>query len=585
MSRPPDLAACAWRLSELGEAVELLCRRVARRRSPEPPGVLHLAASADPQEFGRDLDRLVAAFDLEAEPLAVTYAAADAITGPAIVRLPDAGDPADARFVVVWRATRTALTLLDRERRWRPVPRAALADALRAAADAEGAGEIEPLIASLAVGGRRASAIRRALLAERSADRQVADAWLLRPDPGSPLADRLRGDGVVRDGVVMMALHATQFALWIAAWGVVGRSALDGRAEWGWLAAWGLVLATLVPVQAAAGWLQGTVALRVGRLLKERLLAGALRLDADTVRTEGAGQLLGRVIESDALESLAIAGGFQAGLAAIELLMAAAVLGAGVAAVGHLVLLAAVVGAAVLVAWRGHAHRREWATWRLHMTDTLVERMAGHRTRLAQEMPERWHADEDRALEEYVARSAALDRLLPMLSVAVPRAWTTSALLVLVPAVAGGAPTAPLAVSVGGLLLAALALRRFTDGLAHISSALVAWRQAQPLFAAAARRPSPSGISGRSGAADEAQGQPVLDIRTVSFRYAARPEPVLHACAAARSRSRGRCPSGAARRRFARPPGAGPRPPRSAGWFRRGRAPARPGWSAPRHRA
>jgi ATP-binding cassette subfamily B protein len=48
-------------------------------------------------------------------------------------------------------------------------------------------------------------------------------------------------------------------------------------------------------------WLQGLFAITGGGLLKERLLAGALRLLPEEVRIEGAGQLLGRVLESEAL--------------------------------------------------------------------------------------------------------------------------------------------------------------------------------------------------------------------------------------------------------------------------------------------
>ena len=37
-------------------------------------------------------------------------------------------------------------------------------------------------------------------------------------------------------------------------------------------------------------------------LLRGRLLAGALSLDPETIRHQGSGQLLGRVLESEAVE-------------------------------------------------------------------------------------------------------------------------------------------------------------------------------------------------------------------------------------------------------------------------------------------
>ena len=134
----------------------------------------------------------------------------------------------------------------------------------------------------------------------------------------------------------MLALaHASQYGLWIGAWWLLGRAALQGRLDAAWLAAWALALLTLVPLQLAALWLQGRVAITVGALLKQRLLTGAFGLEPEEIRREGAGHLLGRVIEAEAVESLALGGGFMALLAALELVIAAGVLAIAVAASGH----------------------------------------------------------------------------------------------------------------------------------------------------------------------------------------------------------------------------------------------------------
>jgi ATP-binding cassette subfamily B protein len=210
--------------------------------------------------------------------------------------------------------------------------------------------------------------------------------------------------------------------------------------------------------------------------------------------------------------------------------MSAAVLAAGVAPFGHIAGLTGILAILAIVTWRYHVRRREWTAWRLNETHALVERIAGHRTRMAQEIPEHWHVDEDRGLEEYIDRSSTLDRLPPVLTVVLPRTWTMLALMVLAPAVMAGTSAAALAVSIGGLLLAAQALRRFADGLSQISGAVIAWRQARPLFDAAAHRPSFSQISETTGGTAGAEGSPLLDVRNVSFRYLSRPEPVLHSC-------------------------------------------------------
>ena len=54
---------------------------------------------------------------------------------------------------------------------------------------------------------------------------------------------------------------------------------------------------------------------------------GALRLEPEEIRHRGAGQLLGCVLEAEAVESLALSGGFLGLVAGIETAIAAAVLG------------------------------------------------------------------------------------------------------------------------------------------------------------------------------------------------------------------------------------------------------------------
>jgi ATP-binding cassette subfamily B protein len=149
--------------------------------------------------------------------------------------------------------------------------------------------------------------------------------------------------------------------------------------------------------------MQGRLAIVVGSLLKQRLLAGALRLQPEEIRREGAGQLLGRVIESEAVGSLAIGGGFVALLAVLELALAAGVLAIATAAprpsTRHL----------------GRVHRSargrlsaaplRWVGRRVGLTHDLIERMVGHRTRIAQQPREQWHDGEDETLERYVHAS------------------------------------------------------------------------------------------------------------------------------------------------------------------------------------
>jgi ATP-binding cassette subfamily B protein len=311
----------------------------------------------------------------------------------------------------------------------------------------------------------------------------------------------------------------------------VGRAALQGRLDRGWLVAWALLLFTIIPFELLVTWLQGRLSIEAGALLKRRLLYGALRLEPEEIRHEGAGQLLGRVIESQAIEALALSGGFLALVAGLELVIAAVVLSA--VTVWLPVLLAACAAITVAFGWRFFARRRLWTRSRLTMTHDLVEQMVGHRTRVVQEARESWHESEDQALERYLDASRAMDRATVWLVAAAPRGWLLVGVLGLSPLlVAGSAATTTLAVALGGILLAYRAFRRLGKGVSAVAGAAIAWTQAAPVFHAAAR-PRPIGspafaLAPRSRHASD--GHALVDGHELSFRYRDRGEPVLRGC-------------------------------------------------------
>src|SRR5581483_10936223 len=117
-------------------------------------------------------------------------------------------------------------------------------------------------------------------------------------------------------------------------------------------------------------------------------------------------------------------------------------------------LLAAWTALAVLLLVAALRRQRAWTAARLDMTNDLVERMVGHRTRLAQEPREEWHEAEDEQLSAYAARTAAVDRVNTLLLAVVPRGWLAlGALSIAVGFVGGVHSPAALAVWLGGVLL------------------------------------------------------------------------------------------------------------------------------------
>jgi ATP-binding cassette subfamily B protein len=353
----------------------------------------------------------------------------------------------------------------------------------------------------------------------------------VRLPPGASVRAQLSQAGIAPRLLTLAAAHVAAYALWIVAWWILGRAALDGRLDRGWLLAWALLLVTIVPFELVVTWLQGRISIEAGALLKRRLLYGALRLEPEEIRHEGAGQLLGRVIESQAIESLTLTGGFLALAAGLELLMAGAVLAAAMRELA--ILLVACVAAVAIIAWRFFLRRKDWTSNRLGMTHGLVEQMVGHRTRTAQQPKDAWHDEEDHTLDRYVDASARMDRATVLLMAMVPRGWLLLAVIAMSPAfISGRASVATLAVAIGGILLAFRAFRRLTAGVSHLAGAAIAWTEAAPIFHAAAR-PQVLGSPAFARAAPPAsthEGPPLIDGHDLSFHYARRNEPVLRDC-------------------------------------------------------
>jgi len=363
---------------------------------------------------------------------------------------------------------------------------------------------------------RRREHARKVLLRERLGSVKIRGIWLVRLAPDAPFREQLRLARVPRRIFALAGLHAIQYVLWIVSWWILGTSALSGHMERAWFLAWCLILVTLIPCRLWITWLQGTSAIIAGGVLKQRLFFGALHLHPDAIRHQGVGQLLGRVIESEAVESLALGGGLQALLALVELVLAAAVLSLGGDAALLIPGLVLMLGALAALGKVWLRRYRKWTEGRLAMTHDLVENMIGHRTRLAQQPADQWHAEEDQALAGYAERSRALDGVMLWLT-GVPRMWLVLALGVMALLTPG--TMAARAITLGGALLAFRALRRLTSSFPQVLAAYVAWERVAPLFhsrAEAHLQPS--------------SGELVVDLRDVAFRYSGRKEAVLTDC-------------------------------------------------------
>src|SRR5262249_6635548 len=216
--------------------------------------------------------------------------------------------------------------------------------------------------------------------------------------------------------------------------------------------------------------------------------------------------------------------------ALVELVLAGFVLGAGAGSWGHVALLLGLVAATGWLGLRCYRCRQRWTEDRLALTGDLVERMIGHRTRLAQEARAHWHDGEDQALERYLDVSRRLDGTVLALQVLIPRGWLILGLLgCAADFVAGERSTMALAVGVGGIVLAYRALQKLVDGLDQLLGAAIGWCRLQLFWQAAARREQLAAPGLAVGPA--ANGSLLLDARDLAFRHRDRPKPVFQGTA------------------------------------------------------
>ncbi|HET8781219.1 MAG TPA: ABC transporter ATP-binding protein, partial [Pyrinomonadaceae bacterium] len=518
-------------VDRLGEALEALGR--SSKLSHGSAHLAHFPATLDANDgeaVGAWISSNADLLNVEAQPVFASYAELEQVVrgvGPALVRIRCGNE---VRFLALVASGSRRAVLLDLSLNKRKLPSKTICAALREPFELPLTPQLDRLLETVRVARRRRGKARRAIRRERLSAVTIGGFWALRLPPGAGFFQQLRRAGVPRDTAMLAIAHAVQYALSLLAWFVIGRAALQGRLDFATLVGWAMLLLTTIPLRVLTTWKQGTSAIRAGALLKQRLLYGALRLDPDQIRHQGAGQLLGRIIETEAVEVMALNGGFHGLLGLIELTMSAVVLSLGSGGWLHAALLLLWTGLALLIGWNYLARRRRWMEQRMSITNDLVESMVGHRTRLAQEQREHWHDREDQSLEHYFRSSKSMDRILVLLSTLVPRGWLVIGIAGLaLNFVRGDSSDGLLAVGLGGVLLAYSALRRMAAGMSQLTDAVIAWQQVALVFHSGALKNSaksePALVNG-----SPADGEVLLDGRDLAFRYSDRTEPVISRC-------------------------------------------------------
>jgi ATP-binding cassette subfamily B protein len=520
-----------WPLSRLGEGLEELARRAGLAAASNHALVVPTAVEQGvPGELARWIAWAAGRLGIDADALESPVPDVGRLlqgAGPAVLRLVTKEGP---RFVLLLKAGRRAVQVIGPDLAIHRCAVELLRAALCAPYEAPLAREIDRLLDQAQVPAARRPKVGAALLAERLASERVGGCWMLRMPPATGFWRQLAEARLPRRLQLMLVLFVAVYGFEILAWSLIGDAALNGRVDTGWLAAWLMLVLSIVPVRLVGSWLSATFALDAGQILKRRMLVGALRSDLETVKRQGAGQLLSRVMESQALESLALNGGLSIVVAVVELGFGAWLLAIGAGGRFHLVLLALWLIVSMGLGWRYFVRLREWTAQRLGMTHDLVEQMIGHRTCLAQEWPARRDARQDSAMRDYVQGSRQMDNATTPVAAVIPGGWLFLGLLGLAPAFVNGSGSATgLAIGFGGVLLADRAFGGMSAGLAGLARAAIAWRNVGGLFQAAVSAAQSASFVPATGRSGEPAGaaRKLVDASGLVFRYAPQSEPVL----------------------------------------------------------
>ncbi len=532
MSRSID--SCWWPQKRMGEGLEALAREADLIRRPQddplptPPDAI-MASNAGLADW---LDWAAQQIGLEAHPVESGMNDLSnllAASGPALIPWND--PQGEHGFLLLLGRVYGKARLIGPTLDIRKVPITDLEQVLRTPSEDDESGAIERIVEGAAIPSKRLGKVRAALMRSRMAAKPSPPIWMLRLPPSAGFWDQLRSVGLPKRLMVAVLVFILSYAAELTGWTLIGKGALGGQSDIGWLSAWLLLLLTMVLLRWGGGWVESMLALDVSRLFKSRLLYGSLRLDLESARLDGYGQMLGRVMESQALEALIVNGGLAVIIAVVELLLAAVVLALGASGAAHLLVLATWM---MLIGWlslRYFQRLAEWSDERLRLTNDLVERMVGHRTCLAQEQAGRRDMQQDQQLLSYASRSTAMDSVSGAIFAALPTGWIVLAIAALVPEMLGSSPPSPtsIAISIGGILLVHRALAAICGAAASIAGAAVSWRQVKPLFRAALTPILRHPFLAKSRLRNVGTKSVLVEASNISFRYRDEGAPVLDA--------------------------------------------------------
>lgn len=485
------LYAAAWPEIELGTALKALSVKVGFSHStaqiPRFPDDLDVS---DDENLMRWLSFAGGGLGLETSHVSASYCNIEKalrLAGPGLVLLPKTSD--QTRFLALIKGNRRRISVLTPQKKVLHIYGSDVSDVLKQDLETPFVSSIKRFMDEADIQGELKETVKKTMLRDQLHDRRITGLYLIRLAPETPFFKQLIRSSLPGRIIVFFTSYAISQLLLILSWAAMGRCFFTGHFETVWMSAWALLTFAGIPFQLVVSWAQGIFAVEAGGIFKQRLVSGILHLKQDDISIRGAGGYLGRVIESEAIESASIDGGIMTILAVFDLILAVLIMTLGTYGRIPATLFVVWILLTVLLGLRSYASTRQWVISGRDMVNHLVERMVAHRTRLVQQNRDHLHHREDEELAQYHHNSKTMDQIGILFNAFTSRSWILAALIALsVALMIKPVSTLGIAITVGGILYGAQALGTISDGFLSLTLIAVAWDQIKDISKAAQKR-------------------------------------------------------------------------------------------------
>jgi ATP-binding cassette subfamily B protein len=524
MSSVPE--QCIFGRRDLAAALDGLLResggnRVEARTPPAPPFEM-VDRNDDRRAVDSWLFDTADAWGLEARAVAVTSRTERDFlrSSPPALFL-----TAAAKAIVLLRARGTRVTLLTRDRKTVTISARSLSLASLLGQPAQAPWEAG-LFDAVGVNEHARPAAVAAFRDEGEA-RTLGIGYVIGLPPSASLLAQARARGLGKHVVVAAVAALLNTTLALGSLAIFGNTVLSGRVRSTYLIGWALLLLTTIPVRLILQRAQARLAIGVAVLSRRRLLEGALRLAFDRVRAKGVGAFLALVNEAEAVERLALQVGLSAIVYVANLIGLIVFLSYAQSALLLVLLALGTLAGTLYVARRWYTKLGRFMASRIALSDDLVAKMVGSRTRRTQQARAYWHDGEDEAVREHVRVSTDVDRSAVILEM-VPRLWSIAALLVLVPAFGSGTSSASLIIGITGILIFGASLQGFVAGIFDVGRLVAGWRDISDLVRAGRAEAPPLSLSiSEDATLPKRDGDVLIHAAGLDYAYPGRARAVL----------------------------------------------------------